>query len=283
MVIRFACPNGHKIHCPDAQAGRAARCPQCGSRFRVPGSDQPDVRVEAFPAAGASDSNIPAAAAPAASQSTPHLPSPPRESEIEFLCPNGHRLHGPASLQGKPGECPDCGCRFRIPSYDEVSEEEELEQDLGRGHIDGSMSDVGQEGPAEEPFPQPEEQPLDQSPEETPPHEMAVQGEELNGGEADGQPPGDQSPGGQVPAGGWATLFAQLWAHRSPGVVIELGLEDGQSLAPERFAAYLSKNGLAVFGVKNANGTHEVTAVPWSSVRRVDVKGLKQLPDDLFE
>jgi hypothetical protein len=48
----------------------------------------------------------------------------PKESQIEFLCPNGHKLHGPASLQGKPGECPECGSRFHIPTYDHIPSEE---------------------------------------------------------------------------------------------------------------------------------------------------------------
>jgi hypothetical protein len=51
-----------------------------------------------------------------------------KETQIEFLCPNGHRLHGPASLQGKPGECPECGSRFHIPTYDEVPAEEKTAQ-----------------------------------------------------------------------------------------------------------------------------------------------------------
>lgn len=48
------------------------------------------------------------------------------EPQIEFLCPSGHRLHGPASLQGQPGECPECATKFRIPNYDDVSEQEEV-------------------------------------------------------------------------------------------------------------------------------------------------------------
>ena len=35
-MIEFLCPNGHQIHCPDEQAGRAAKCPRCGVKFRVP-------------------------------------------------------------------------------------------------------------------------------------------------------------------------------------------------------------------------------------------------------
>ena len=51
-----------------------------------------------------------------------------KERQIEFLCPNGHHLHGPASLQGRPGACPECGSRFRIPILDEAEEEGEPEQ-----------------------------------------------------------------------------------------------------------------------------------------------------------
>ena len=35
-MIEFLCPNGHKIRCQAAQAGKAAKCPRCGVRFRVP-------------------------------------------------------------------------------------------------------------------------------------------------------------------------------------------------------------------------------------------------------
>jgi len=42
--------------------------------------------------------------------------------QIEFLCPNGHLLHGPAQLQGRPAECPECGLKFVIPTYSEQPE-----------------------------------------------------------------------------------------------------------------------------------------------------------------
>jgi len=47
------------------------------------------------------------------------------------------RLHGPASIQGKPGQCPECGSRFRIPTYEGVSAEEKAESGIILGHIEG--------------------------------------------------------------------------------------------------------------------------------------------------
>ena len=43
------------------------------------------------------------------------------EQIITFLCPNGHKLSGPASLQGKPGQCPHCSSKFVIPDYSEFA------------------------------------------------------------------------------------------------------------------------------------------------------------------
>src|SRR6185437_12234360 len=36
MTITILCPNGHKLVCPESQAGKRGKCPQCGATFRVP-------------------------------------------------------------------------------------------------------------------------------------------------------------------------------------------------------------------------------------------------------
>ena len=36
MTIALLCPNGHKLLCPDEQAGKRGKCPQCQATFRVP-------------------------------------------------------------------------------------------------------------------------------------------------------------------------------------------------------------------------------------------------------
>ncbi len=137
MVIKFLCPNGHKIHCPDDQAGRAAKCPSCGVRFRIPELSELEDQGAEEPDSDASQAQL------SDSGEFPEV-SPESDAdglgddEIEFLCPNGHRLHGPSSLQGQPGQCPDCGSRFRIPSYDEVPDEgeETPEEQISVGRAD---------------------------------------------------------------------------------------------------------------------------------------------------
>lgn len=239
MVIKFLCPNGHNVHAPDEHAGRNAKCPQCGAKFQIPTPS----KVEKVP-----ESEQPPAVAPQPAADEP---------EIEFLCPNGHRLHGPASLQGRPGQCPECGSKFRIPSYSEdVSEEEGIEQQIGVGGVDGAPSDVG----------------------------IGEEMEGLEAGESGYElgavPPGP--PPVPISASRWQPLFASLWGQRTPGAVVEVVLSDGETVIPEHFAA---PNGgaHAVFGVKNSNGTYTVTAVSWDSISRVLVRGLKKLPDGMFK
>ena len=151
-MIEFLCPNGHRIRCQASQAGRAAKCPRCGVRFRVPDATELDI-----PPMGESDSSV---LRPEFTDSgvgrkgTPNtVGAATKQPAFEFLCPNGHRLHGPASLQGRPGECPDCGSRFRIPSYEDISAEEQTEEEIHLGRVDGHEGS-GIHTPASAPPPQ---------------------------------------------------------------------------------------------------------------------------------
>ena len=125
MAIQFLCPGGHKIQCADDRAGQPAKCPKCGVKFVIP-------ELSELEAAGAVD-EASGAVGPEAGQLASGEAPAGEEGVIEFLCPNGHHLHGPRSLEGSPGECPECGVRFLVPSWDDVSEEEGSEESAEAG------------------------------------------------------------------------------------------------------------------------------------------------------
>lgn len=254
MVIQFLCPNGHKIHCPDDRAGKAAKCPKCGVKFRIPELSDIDT----------SQAESPEPDGPQTGEAG--TTRTPGEELIEFLCPNGHRLHGPASLQGRPGQCPECGSRFRVPSYDEVLEEEEegAEQQISLKISDSTEEAVVTLEEIEEIE---ETEPAAGPEDETIPTAARMDGSGVSSRAA--------------AARAMADLVLKLWAEKTRGAVIELHLSDGHSICPDRFVKRLSQRSLGVFVADDSDGTHTLTAVAWESVSRVVVRGIKQLPDTL--
>ncbi len=250
MVIQFLCPNGHRIHCADERAGKAAKCPRCGVKFLVPtpGADEPSATAPAeadVPAQNSMPVKTPASFGTSAEESA--------EPQIEFLCPTGHHLRSPARLQGQPGQCPACGSRFYIPSYDhpgpphgEVGESSSIRVHEGAPH---NASDV----PSDSQVP------------------LAMR----------------MAESGKVPEMAMlhpmASLFAELWAEKMAGAAVELHLSDGQDLAPDHFSRQGSQGDHGLFAVREADGSFTVTAVAWASVQRVTVRGLKQLPEGFGE
>jgi hypothetical protein len=77
-----------------------------------------------------------------------------------------------------------------------------------------------------------------------------------------------------------AGLLAFLWAERARGAVVELHLSNGQTVVPDRYAPDMSQGGLGVFAVADSDGAYTVTGVAWDSVSRIEVRGVKQLPDE---
>ncbi len=67
-----------------------------------------------------------ATAAPVTTQQS-IAPASGEQNNIAFLCPNGHRLVGPARLQGQAGQCPHCGARFLVPMLNEMERVEEVD------------------------------------------------------------------------------------------------------------------------------------------------------------
>ncbi len=237
MTIQFLCPNGHSIRCPEEKAGRAAKCPKCGVRFRIPALEEIQAGLDEEDGDDArADSGQSVA-----------------EEQIEFLCPNGHRLNGPASLQGRPGQCPECGCKFRVPSYDDVPDESEEPTDqsqIGVGALAGeSESDVKLETP------------------DGPSEEQGEEPVELRSGDGAGR--------------GLASLFPQLWAQRGQGAIVELHFADGQSLIPVRFAPASAQRSHGLFALQEDDGKFSLLAVAWSAINRVVVRKVGALPPEL--
>jgi hypothetical protein len=197
---------------------------------------------------------------------------PTKPDLIVFLCPNGHRLNGPSSLEGKPGQCPHCGVKFRVPSRDDpLEEDEQQEQPLAPPGSGTSIQalDTVQELPGEDSA---WNLPLDHLPNAGSPPSLAPVGPGSGLGSGIG---GRSSP--------MAEAFLRLWNERDRGCVIELHLADGQVLVPEKFSRESSRRGYGVFAIKDPDGTYTVTAIPWDGMARITMRHLGKLPRKLFD
>ncbi len=241
-MIEFLCPNGHRIRCPDEQAGRAAKCPKCRVAFRVPtpaGEPRP-------PAAGRAE------ASEAESDAPPLREAQPAEREfddaIEFLCPHGHRLHGPARLQGQPGECPTCGVKFRVPTYEDLGEEEVPDQPIEAGRAGG-------------------EDDLD----------MVLPEVEEDADRLAAEPLAETLGPAKHPT---AELLTRMWEYKQRGATLEIRLCSGETLIPDHFAARSAASSHALLAAVERDGTHTVYLVAWDAVQRVLLRGVKSLPEE---
>lgn len=263
MPITFHCPNGHRVSCPDDQAGKAGKCPRCGAVIRIP---QPGsavaVAAASQPSAGQGTGEVTAGEGQPSTSGFLELDEAPDEDQpgggpggelIVFLCPNGHRLNSPASLAGRPGQCPHCGAKFLIPELEESIEDEQQEHEV-------AINDNGIS--------------LD---------EIVIQVD----ASSRGGPGSSKSRVGNQPAAPpaanlhpMAQLLQRLWPRKAAGAMLEIHLGDGKLLAPDEFAARDPR--FALFGVREANGSHTLTAVAWDSIERVVVRGLDHLPEEWF-
>jgi DNA-directed RNA polymerase subunit RPC12/RpoP len=114
----FLCPNGHRINWSENLAGRDAKCPRCGVLLKIPSTSGATAQAMAGPAG---------TVAPAVATAVGNANDSGEENNIAFLCPNGHRLVGPARLQGQAGQCPHCGARFLVPVLSEMEQVEEVD------------------------------------------------------------------------------------------------------------------------------------------------------------
>ena len=276
-MIEFLCPNEHKIRCPDEKAGRQAKCPKCGVSFRIPTPEELTIGASTIANSVADEVANVSTPAPAPGGSGLRQ-SPPadaqadsanaKERQIEFLCPNGHHLHGPATLQGRAGECPECGSRFRIPVVDEpeVSPEQLLEPQLA----------TEAEFPLEDEISFPSDVRSG--------HSAAVDAEPLEFLQILDAPSaivGSAGAGGAASSHPLAELFIELWAARDESSRVEVHLESGSVLVPDGYLKSHSMRDYAVLVTKDPDGRSTATIVPWKSIARIIMRALKDVPGEV--
>jgi hypothetical protein len=301
MPIEFTCPNGHRLSTPVDHAGRMAKCPRCGAVTRVPELDGEGSRIIPADPAGASGKSgklsgvgsgtavtsdsaarkaasasgkeplangaksSPAAAQPAqaAAEKPGDKPAASADATIVFLCPNGHKLNAPRTMQGHAGKCPHCGAKFRIPMLDDAASGE-----IDAGHVEMStFQDIIGGAPAAAPAAAPGV--YDHLTDVTAPAAKPQPQEELDVWDPDQHP--------------LARLVIRLWSEREHGGIVEVHLNGGAILVPEWFDKKLSRHTHGLFAAQSADGTVTMTIVPWDTVSRVVVRGVVGLPDGLFE
>ena len=287
------------------RAGTAGKCPKCGVPFVVPSAEVAAAAASSLSSSSlaASDSSGPGSGIPiggglgsgnlggglgsgnlgsgrlnvevASGDIAPRAPVAP---PIIFLCPNGHKLNCPPSMQGKAGKCPHCGARFLIPSADEsYSDDDSLDEGSEFEAVEGSGKNL-----------QSSEGGVDQ----TPPSKLA---DALVGSGPPDLPPDfieriRQSESAQSSAphsSGHANTalthaFRELWGQRGRGAVLRIHLRSGAVIMPDRYAAQASDDECAIFAVKEADGGYSISAIAWAQVERISLDGLKTLPEDLF-
>ena len=183
---------------------------------------------------------------------------------IVFLCPNGHKLNGPASLKGKAGKCPHCGAKFLIPTDEELAgvaapEPEEI-----------SAGEIVDAAVAPPPPPIPPAPPQAAADDEEVPIVEVVSSWQL--------PPPQPSGGHRL-----AELFTWIWTQRPPRCAVDLFLKDGQTFSPKLFSPELSQCDYGVFLVPDDLGKFTLTTLAWDHVAKVVVRNLDDIPATLFE
>ena len=242
-MIKFLCPNGHQLSAPENLAGKPGKCPKCSTAFVVPApAEEEEEAMPPQPAAA-----VPNAAGGGSSMDIGMGSGKGKAGKevFVFLCPNGHKLNGPPSLKGKPGQCPHCGAKFRIPSDDDLAPPPEIPADQPSGTPSGAFIFPSLSGGAgEETFAEVE---FEDAPD----------------------PP---------PAGFHAMsyILGRLWDRKTDDTEMEINLTEGEILVPDLFCESLSSRDYGVFANIEPDGTYSITMIPWGTVRKV---GLRKMPE----
>jgi len=247
MPIRIRCPNGHMLVCPDSLAGKAGKCPHCEAKFRIP-----------LPGAtGSSPGESSKSGESVAAQPAPAPAAAPTEAPVAPTAP---------------------ALRVFDPDVDSAPRADEIVFLCPEGHqLAGPATAAGEA----------EECPVCRTRFLVPhPHEIeeeaALPEVELSRLlPAAHAPEGFSFNGDDGGVRGLGPLFAALWKFKSRGCPIELHLGEGRVLVPHGFAPESASLSHAVFTVTEPNGATTLTVIAWSSIERVNVRNLYELPHGL--
>lgn len=244
MPITFNCPQGHRLTCPDELAGKPGKCPKCGVVVRVPSPAA--VATALAPSNDAAAADEPASALESAAEGA--TPSSLGMDQIIFLCPNGHRLHGSASLAGRPGQCPHCGIKFLVPSPDDEDEGPFVQEQHQDEALDAIVIQI----------------------------DTSSKGGSSKSGRVSSKS-GSSLPAAAHPMAG---ILAQMLRYKAQGATIEIHLAGGTMIVLDQFSPKDAQH--VFFASREADGTATVTVVGWSSIDRVVLRGLAEAPKEWF-
>ncbi|WP_254510322.1 hypothetical protein [Anatilimnocola floriformis] len=286
-MIKFLCPNGHQLSAPDHMAGKGGKCPKCATAFVIPTLEELNEGAPAPESGDASQPNEADRMPPGKLPPLDPMPGPTSDagnggqsdvgksgvvggsrigtestkSSVKpgvfvFLCPNGHKLNGPPSLKGKAGQCPHCGARFMIPE-DDVPEE-----DIPTGEVEDD--DVPSGDPVEDE--------MSLGPETAEEEVVEATVEEI---EPDPEP---------IPPGVHALgyIVGRLWDHKNDTTELEIFLQEGEIISPDHYAEILSTGEYGVFAHKDNDEEYSLSVIPWTAVRRVDLRKVTKLASGTF-
>jgi hypothetical protein len=224
--------------------------------------------------------------------------------KIVFFCPNGHRIVVAADLAGKQGKCTKCRVPVTIPrgaappagprpasdALPTVAEPVSVgppPTPVGPPDPPPEIAAIVVAAPASLPVAagEPAElEPLEPVAAEAGGQEnwnfIGSPAQQPGGGFDAGWPAADAgSSGGENPT---AILVARLWAERDHGGIIELHLDGGSVILPEWYDANWSRGTHGLFASPAADGSVTLTAVAWETVRKVVVRQLTEVPNDMF-
>lgn len=272
MNISFQCPQGHALNAPSELAGRPGQCPKCGAKFVVPTNSEiaNSAPITGSPSSGSGKGTSGSGSAKVTSGSGKAEVGSLPPGKFFFLCPNGHKLNGPVSLRGKPGQCPRCHSKFLIPESDET---ESADQSAQQSH--GAAGTPPDSVPADQPLVvEPEAESFDLSAPEFADDEVPVT-EVVDRWSATSSNSKSASAG--------ADLFHWIWRQRNADSTVVLYLNDGQEFAVKQFAPALSRGRFAVFATPDETGKITISAIAWDQISRITVRELADYPQNLFQ